>query len=189
MEKDVIAIGASAGSVTWKEVFTSFSEKDIKRLTIAFDAADLDGSGGISLDEFKRLCHDHQATREEDDGRGKSWLRMLFNSVDTDRSGEIDFTEFLTSVFHMKKREDRSGKEPQPQTNAESEAQRNFVEMILKNAESLVAEQRAVAIEAEAKAASQEASRREKERQAKENFEYSGKHSRMLSVAESKRYA
>ena len=55
-----------------------------------FQAIDINGDRMLDMDEFKDGYSKYYGITMED-----SHLEGLFNSVDEDRSGEIDFSEFL----------------------------------------------------------------------------------------------
>ena len=55
-----------------------------------FKAIDINGDRMLDIDEFKDGYEKYYGISMED-----SQLEALFNSVDLDRSGEIDFAEFI----------------------------------------------------------------------------------------------
>lgn len=68
-------------------------QEHIELLRRKFASLDRDGNGRLSFDELRNLLRQgnpHMTDRE---------LRLLFNGVDSDRNGEIDFSEFLEFVF------------------------------------------------------------------------------------------
>lgn len=52
---------------------------------------DKNGDGKLSMEELKVYCNDDIDIED------------LFNRVDTDKNGYIEFTEFLTAAVDMKK--------------------------------------------------------------------------------------
>lgn len=64
------------------------SPDDIKELRDTFLALDKDGSGSISFDELEAgLGHKENAEQ----------LISILRAADTDKSGQIDYTEFLAA--------------------------------------------------------------------------------------------
>jgi Ca2+-binding EF-hand superfamily protein len=57
-----------------------------------FKIIDDDNSGMLSLGEFQKACKDFRVDMEPGD------VQMLFNAIDRDRSGEIDYDELLRSI-------------------------------------------------------------------------------------------
>jgi len=73
------------------------------RLNLAFERADKDGSGGLSIDEFSAAV---QATGAQPPGRSASYpiserdLKDLFLAADADGNGVVDLDEFLDMCAH-----------------------------------------------------------------------------------------
>ena len=73
------------------------------RLKLAFERADKDGSGGLSVDEFIVAV---QATGAQPPGRSKTYpvserdLKALFVAADADGNGVVDLDEFLEMCAH-----------------------------------------------------------------------------------------
>jgi calcium-dependent protein kinase len=63
----------------------------------SFTAMDYDGNGGLSKSE---LC---TAVAQRAHGTASpdiaSWIELIFDSIDTDGSGEIEYTEYLAAVL------------------------------------------------------------------------------------------
>jgi len=57
-----------------------------------FKIMDDDGSKNISVDEFKKACHDFRVDIEDRD------IERLFQALDRDRSGTIDYDELIRAV-------------------------------------------------------------------------------------------
>jgi hypothetical protein len=67
-----------------------FSKSEVRRLYEVFHAADVDGSGSIALAEL--LVHiDMERT---------PFTEKIFSIFDDDKSGEIDFKEFVLSLWN-----------------------------------------------------------------------------------------
>ncbi|CAD8182498.1 unnamed protein product [Paramecium pentaurelia] len=62
-----------------------------KQLRQTFQELDKNGDGKLSMEELKAHCNDDIDVED------------LFNRVDTDKNGYIEFTEFLTAAVDMKK--------------------------------------------------------------------------------------
>lgn len=67
-----------------------FSNSDIRKLYDIFRAVDVDGSGSIALSEL--LTHIHLDRTP--------FTEKIFSIFDDDRSGEIDFKEFVMSLWN-----------------------------------------------------------------------------------------
>ena len=62
--------------------------KHLQKLYKAFRKADLDQSGSVSLDEFYEML----------DEKRNVFGNEIFELLDTDTSGGLDFTEFVNAV-------------------------------------------------------------------------------------------
>lgn len=72
---------------------SKFNDEQIALLKKAFIACDSDQSGLISQKELKGACE--KSGYEISDGQ----LDFIFNTIDKDKSGEIDFEEFLNFIY------------------------------------------------------------------------------------------
>lgn len=72
---------------------SKFTEEQIETLKSAFKACDNDDSGLISMRELKVACVN--SGYEISDGQ----LEFIFNTIDKDKSGEVDFDEFLNFIY------------------------------------------------------------------------------------------
>lgn len=97
-------------------IATRLKEDEIENLKQIFSALDLNNDGYLSLEELKKGC---SKIKELDFD-----IEELFNSIDTDKSGVINYTEFLAAtiqqqVYHKEEKlmqafrcfdQDKSGK-------------------------------------------------------------------------------
>ena len=86
-----------------KEVVTreiNIPEEEIEEYRLAFDMVDKDGSGCINVKEFKKMLKNlgQKMTTEE--------VEELIHKYDTDKSGEIDFNEYISYMKKIKIREE-----------------------------------------------------------------------------------
>eukprot|EP00928_Gymnodinium_smaydae_P021304 TRINITY_DN18297_c0_g1_i1.p1 TRINITY_DN18297_c0_g1~~TRINITY_DN18297_c0_g1_i1.p1 ORF type:complete len:393 (-),score=96.84 TRINITY_DN18297_c0_g1_i1:77-1255(-) len=65
----------------------------IDKIKIQFDKYDVDSSGFIDCDEFKKMMGSLLQAKSQSDV-SEDRTRKFFNEIDTDGSGEIDFSEF-----------------------------------------------------------------------------------------------
>ncbi len=72
-------------------VASQMSEKDVQRLGELFRKIDINHDGFISIDELKTALSDETAWVELKD------LKALMDSIDVDKNGRINYTEFLAS--------------------------------------------------------------------------------------------
>lgn len=68
---------------------SNFSPEQIEELREAFKIFDKDGGGTISIDEIKLILEQRGAKVTDND------LKLIMAAVDEDKSGEIDFDEFV----------------------------------------------------------------------------------------------
>lgn len=75
-------------------------ENELQEYRDAFNLGDKDGSGSISVKEFKKLLKNmgQKISNEE--------VANLIRKYDSDNSGEIDFEEFVTFMREIKIQED-----------------------------------------------------------------------------------
>merc|ERR1719353_927148 len=74
-------------------VTTLLNSADIKKLSETFKSFDTDGSGHITLTEFK-----HALGKQMDDQA----VKALFDMIDTDHTGLLSYSEFIAStLFHQ----------------------------------------------------------------------------------------
>ncbi len=64
----------------------------VAQLANVFKNMDDDGSGQLSLSEFKKGCKEYGIDMKEND------LRLLFNSFDRDGNGQLSYHEFLVAI-------------------------------------------------------------------------------------------
>ncbi|CAK83098.1 unnamed protein product (macronuclear) [Paramecium tetraurelia] len=69
----------------------NLTQEKYKQLRQTFQELDKNGDGKLSMEELKAYCNDDIDVED------------LFNRVDTDKNGYIEFTEFLTAAVDMKK--------------------------------------------------------------------------------------
>ncbi len=75
-----------------------YSNKDKEKLMKAFKEIDKDGDGVIARDELLTIFQDHsEITLTPED------VQKILELVDTNGSGQIDFTEFLVAASNEKK--------------------------------------------------------------------------------------
>lgn len=91
-------------------------EDELQEFETQFDAMDLDGSGAIDIGELKLLI---RALTGETYSDAK--LRGIMYEVDFDRSGEIDFDEFVLAMLAVKKGKNTSFKRLQLEDVVEDE--------------------------------------------------------------------
>lgn len=70
-------------------------EQDIARLKETFESLDVNGDGMLTIQELKGGCGQCGLMEMED-------VRRLFNAVDTDNSGLIDYSEFLAATLDQR---------------------------------------------------------------------------------------
>ena len=84
------------GAVSYGEwrIALSMSPHELRELKEAFTLVDKDESGTLTLDEFSSVMQRtvHKITEEQ--------VELLFNDVDTDGSGSIQYMEFITHCHH-----------------------------------------------------------------------------------------
>lgn len=71
------------------------SHEELKELSSAFKAMDTDNSGTITISELKELLTKHGVVSDET-------IREIFDSVDVDSSGSIQFHEFLAATVEAR---------------------------------------------------------------------------------------
>ena len=67
-----------------------FDDGEVQQLYNVFVKCDADGSGQISLKELSAFLNVEHT----------SWYKKIFSLFDEDHSGEIDFREFVVSMFN-----------------------------------------------------------------------------------------
>lgn len=72
----------------------SMSFNELKELRNAFQAMDIDGNGIITLEEFQHAF--------EKNGIHDTNLVKLFNSIDTNQTGSLSYSEFLAATMRRK---------------------------------------------------------------------------------------
>ena len=72
---------------------SKFDDENLEILSKAFRSCDIDGSGTISKNELIQICkrsaHDIKAGH----------LNFIFSCIDKDKSGDIDYEEFLRFIY------------------------------------------------------------------------------------------
>lgn len=71
-------------------IATQASEKEVAGLREVFISLDKDGDGKLSLEEMQEALKTHKSTFN---------LKEVLQSIDTDRSGFIDYTEFIAATL------------------------------------------------------------------------------------------
>lgn len=91
---------------------TGMAKLDVDNYRIVFGMLDLDGGGNIEVDELQiglksigRVYTDEQ-------------MQAMFDKVDEDKSGEIDFSEFLQFMLNLKDSADEASTD-KPEANGE----------------------------------------------------------------------
>lgn len=75
------------------------SEEDVKEYKKLFLELDINGDGSISIDEMKKGIEKYA---KGGDTKMVTNIEELMKSIDTDGSGNIDYTEFLAAVMDEK---------------------------------------------------------------------------------------
>ncbi len=70
----------------------SLSAEEIKDLRNVFTAADKNGDGALSIDEFKTAMEGQICSKD---------IRQIFSAVDVDKSGSIQYSEFLAASMRQ----------------------------------------------------------------------------------------
>ena len=78
-------------------IASRLNEKDINDLNKLFEIFDLNNDGQISFEEFQHVFLNNKYTNIKEDE-----VREIFNSIDTDKNGKIDYTEFIASCLQEK---------------------------------------------------------------------------------------
>merc|ERR1712093_911935 len=71
------------------------SKSKKEELAKVFKAFDKNGDGKLSMEEVKQGCLDHYGKIMSDEE-----VEQMFNSVDSDKSGFIDYTEFIVATVN-----------------------------------------------------------------------------------------
>ena len=74
----------------------NFSQDQLEQLRIAFKDVDVDNSGKIDRDELKAACKSSGTDIEE------GQADFLFDAIDKDKSGYIEFEEFVAFIYMAK---------------------------------------------------------------------------------------
>ena len=87
---------------TFKKIILTFiasrlNENDIIDLYKLFEIFDINNDGQISFEEFHQVL-----LNIKNDGIKIDEIKEIFDSIDTDKNGKIDYTEFLTSCLQQK---------------------------------------------------------------------------------------
>lgn len=70
----------------------SFSQEDLDQLKAVFDAVDVNGNGSISIDELEKALETAEVSFDRNEVKAK------VREADKDKSGEIDFKEFVAYI-------------------------------------------------------------------------------------------
>ena len=73
-------------------IATQLNEGEIKGLKDTFQLLDANGDGSLTLDEVKNGCEKHSVTLPEG-------FEEIFRQLDSDGSGQIDYTEFIAATM------------------------------------------------------------------------------------------
>jgi hypothetical protein len=86
------------------ELRSKFTDKDIADLKLHFSMFDVDGGGSIEAEELKQVLGDMglEPTDEQ--------IRDIILEVDKDRSGAIEFNEFVTLMYKVSTPRARKGR-------------------------------------------------------------------------------
>lgn len=76
-----------------KKVTDSLSPQDVRDLRLVYDFFDVDKSGTMDYDELKKACKILGFSLK------KQEIKKLLAEVDNDKSGQIDFNEFLEFII------------------------------------------------------------------------------------------
>ncbi|MCO5547017.1 hypothetical protein L7F22_000457 [Adiantum nelumboides] len=85
--------------VALKVIADSLSEEEIMGLKNIFREMDTDNNGKITLDELK------QGLAKQGSALAEIEIRKLMETADVDKSGSIDYMEFITATINMNKME------------------------------------------------------------------------------------
>ncbi|GFZ10483.1 calcium-dependent protein kinase 29 [Actinidia rufa] len=85
--------------ITAAQAIENLSEGEIQGLKQTFNSMDTDGSGTITLEELKVGLHKLGSKLTE------SEIEALMEAADVDKSGTIDYIEFITATMHRHKLE------------------------------------------------------------------------------------
>ncbi|CAH9080830.1 unnamed protein product [Cuscuta epithymum] len=85
-----------------KVIAETMPEEEIKGLKEMFKNIDTDGSGNITLDELKTGLAKLGSKLSEDE------IKQLMDAADIDKSGTIDYIEFITVAMHRHRLENES---------------------------------------------------------------------------------
>lgn len=75
---------------------SAYEQEELRDL---FQRIDTDNSGTVSTEELRNALQEVTGDFVTDAIGGSSWAEHLLRCVDTDRSGEIDYTEFLAAAM------------------------------------------------------------------------------------------
>mmetsp|Transcript_13413 Transcript_13413/g.23584 ORF Transcript_13413/g.23584 Transcript_13413/m.23584 type:complete len:1058 (+) Transcript_13413:190-3363(+) len=76
----------------FKESWTAKTPEDVKR---SFKEADVSGNGALDRDEFRELFRSLNSTLSD------KQVEVLYDQIDADGDGEIQFTEFIDYIFEI----------------------------------------------------------------------------------------
>ena len=75
---------------------SKFSEKELSELSEIFRQIDANHDGVISLEELKASLEKQKQVKSYQE------LRVIMDAIDTDKSGQINYTEFITNYTEEK---------------------------------------------------------------------------------------
>ncbi|KAI5063027.1 hypothetical protein GOP47_0021574 [Adiantum capillus-veneris] len=84
--------------VALKVIANSLSEEEIMGLKAIFKEMDTDGNGKITLDELR------QGLAKQGSDLAETEIRQLMETADVDKTGNIDYMEFITATVNMNKK-------------------------------------------------------------------------------------
>ncbi|GBG79089.1 hypothetical protein CBR_g28805 [Chara braunii] len=96
-EKGLRRIGAWDNNGSWgKAKLTNFNIRTLMELKRAFDAADVDGSGALSQEEFTQVLRSVQSLNF---GLSETQINHLFMKIDANSDGTVDWDEFTNHIL------------------------------------------------------------------------------------------
>ena len=78
-------------------IASRLNDNEVNDLNKLFEIFDINNDGQISFEEFQQVFLNNKYT-----GINQDEIREIFNSIDTDKNGKIDYTEFIASCLQEK---------------------------------------------------------------------------------------
>lgn len=102
LNRDLSFLKSFKNANTFKKIILNFiasrmNENDINDLNKLFEMFDLDNDGQISYEEFNQVLLNFKCS-----GIKQDEIKDIFYSMDTDKNGKIDYTEFIASCLQQK---------------------------------------------------------------------------------------